>query len=86
VTSVGGAGPVHYLSQHPLLAALSVAGASSAAGVFIARAAHTESSAGRVGWSALALLEVAIAGGIVMAVAGKSRHHRVLSCPGSLRR
>jgi hypothetical protein len=61
----GNAGPAEYMAKHRLLAAAWVAAATSAAGVFVARAVKSRTAKGRAGWAALATLEFAIAIGII---------------------
>jgi hypothetical protein len=57
-------GPPRYLAEHPIAWALSLAGATGAAAAMTARAARAHGSR-RCGWTALALLELGIALGIL---------------------
>ena len=69
--------PVDYLAAHPILAAASVSGASSAAGIFIARAVRTQRPRMRALWASLAALELGIAIGIIRAVVARRQSHRI---------
>ena len=62
-------GPVEYMANHHVLAAVWVAAAASAAGVFVARAVKARTARGRAVWAALATLEFAIAIGIIRTLA-----------------
>ena len=66
-------GPVDFLADHPVFAALSVAGASAAAGAFTARAVRADAGKPRLVWVGLAALEYAIAAGTVRAVVKRRR-------------
>ncbi len=57
-------GPPRYLAEHPAVWALSLAGAAGAAAALAARSARARGPR-RCGWAALALLELAIALGIL---------------------
>jgi hypothetical protein len=67
---------VDVLAQHPVLAAASVSGASSAAGIFIARAVRAQRPRVRALWASLAALELGIAIGIIRAVVARRRSQR----------
>lgn len=58
------AGPGKYLVGHPVAYAASLVGASWAAAIFATRAGHSR-GAKRIGWAALAVLELAIFLGIL---------------------
>lgn len=65
---------VTFIAHHRLLAAAWVAAASSAAGVFTARAVKAERMSRRAAWCALAVWELGIAVGIIRAaVEGRQR-------------
>jgi hypothetical protein len=57
-------GPVRYLAEHPALHALSLLGAAGAAGAFALRAARATGTR-RLGWAALAALELGVVAGIL---------------------
>lgn len=67
---------VTFLAHHRVLAATWVVGASSAAGVFIARAAKAERMPRRAAWGALAAWELGIAVGIIRAIVDGSRERQ----------
>jgi hypothetical protein len=57
-------GPAHFFVEHPLLYALSLAGAGSAALIFARRGFRSRGRA-QLAWSALAVLELGILVGMV---------------------
>jgi len=67
---------VTFIAHHRVLAAAWVAGASSAAGVFIARAAKAERMSRRAAWGALAAWELGIAVVIIRAIVKGSRERQ----------
>ena len=64
VTSPSLQGPARFFADHPAARAMSLAGAGSAIGVFVARAGRSR-GARRFGWTVLALLEMVIFAGII---------------------
>jgi len=63
-------GPDAFLTDHLVFAAACTAAATSAGGVFIARAVRAHTARGRAAWVALATLEFAIAIRIIRTVVG----------------
>jgi hypothetical protein len=63
-------GPVKFLADHPAARALSLAGAGSAVGIFVARAGRSRGTR-RIAWTVLALLELFVFAGIL----GVRREH-----------
>jgi len=68
--------PPDVLAEHLPLAMLAASASSSAAGVFIARAARAKRGSVRVRWALLAALELFITVGIIQAVVTRRRRQR----------